>query len=102
MAQTKTRGAAMTRRKPSIEDQLAAERDELIAFMQKAVSERDTVLGDDPGLTSEEWGKVWGVGEHRGQQRLQELAKAGLLIVGRRNSVSITGTRIRIPVYRAK
>lgn len=71
--------------------------------MQDVLASREkSSVGDDAGLTSEEWAREWGTDRKTARERLRKLHTAGLLVAGRRNSTDISGRTVWIPVYRAR
>ena len=76
--------------------------EELIAAMQNAVNSLDTEVGDDPGLTRDEWSEVWGLSNLATLQGLRMLGDAGKLVVGKRAGMSVNLRRIRRDVYSVK
>ena len=56
----------------------------------------------DAGLTARELGDALGCGERATHTRLQALARANRLIVGRARRQSLIGLPIMVPVYRIK
>lgn len=72
--------------------------DALAAEISKALSSQ--ALGD--GLTAKEIMEACKIGEKTVQKTLRELHTSGRLAVSQRIGESITGSKIRIPVYSLK
>ena len=73
----------------------------IVEEMQRVLGAR-ALQGDDPGLTQEEWSKEWGISRDATYKRLRELSTAGLLVVGKRPILTLSGHLQRVPVYRAR
>lgn len=75
----------------------------IVEEMQRVLGAREpSPQGDDPGLTQEEWSKEWGITRDATYRRLRELNAAGLLVVGKRPILTLSGHLQRVPVYRAR
>ena len=80
--------------------QMDASTKELIAEMQKVLSEQVFEKDDDPGLTAEEWSETWNMSIKTTRIRLRKLFKLGKLISGKATRPSMDGRTWRCPVYR--
>lgn len=76
--------------------------EELIAEMQRVVEENAPAADDDPGLSTREWSKVWGVSTRTAGERLRDLWEAGLIERGKKKMEYINGLMGRVTVYRAR
>lgn len=55
---------------------------------------------NDPGKTTEEWRQALGLGRDRIAKVLREANRRGMLVVGRRENMTLNGARGWVPVYR--
>ena len=57
---------------------------------------------NDEGHTTRELAELWGCNHRTAVARLEEIHRAGRLIVGRKTVMAIDGRRARVPTYRLK
>ena len=82
-------------------DKMDVSTKELIEAMQAILAEHENPEGD-PGLTTNEWGKVWGISYRAARSRLRKLFEGGLLVSGRSFREAMDGRIAPSPVYRVK
>ena len=57
-------------------------------------------IPDDPGETSSELGKRWGISEHAAKRRAKKLVEAGRFLQGMCMRADSAGRKVPRPVYR--
>ncbi len=77
-------------------------RQKIIDEMQKVVEASIPSGGDDPGLSTREWAKVWDISIKTTGKRLRELWEAGMIETGKKKIECIDGSMAKVAVYRVK